>query len=158
EAARNRAGSDPAEVDELLASAVDGITDAVADIRRLAHDLRPPAIDDLGLARAVGQVCQRFSAGTGAVQVDYQHDLPEVTPAAVEVAVYRVVSGALLNVQRHASAARVRVHLFCDDQGALVVEGADDGAGIAPGAAAGVGLSSMRERADELGGRLDVSG
>jgi signal transduction histidine kinase len=158
EAARNLSRTDPAETDELLASAVDGITDAVADIRRLAHDLRPPALDDLGLARAVGQVCKRFSAdGPGTVQVDYRHDVPDDLPAAIEVAVYRVVSEALVNVQRHALASRVEVRVFEDFEGSLIVEVADDGIGIDKDAPAGVGLRSMRERADELGGRLEVA-
>ena len=157
EAARNVSAADPGDADALLASAVAAITDAVADIRRLTHELRPPALDDLGLVRAVQQVCERFEADAGrGPSIDFEHDVPERVPAAVEVAVYRIVSEALMNVQRHAAATSASVRLF-EDSGGLVLEVADDGVGIGAEANAGVGLQSMRERAAELGGRLDVT-
>ena len=71
-------------------------------------------------------------------------------PAAVEVAAYRIGLEALTNVARHAQAAACVIRL-CQDGGALSVEIADDGIGIAAAAPAGVGLRSMRERAEELG-------
>jgi signal transduction histidine kinase len=77
-------------------------------------------------------------------------------PAAVEVAAYRIASEALANVAKHASAATCRVELARDPDAALVVTVADDGRGIPPGAPAGVGLVSLRERAAELGGRCTV--
>jgi signal transduction histidine kinase len=91
------------------------------------------------------------------LRIDVEHDVPERVPAAVEVAVYRIVSEALMNVQRHAVATAVEVRLF-EEGGSLVLEVADDGVGIGAEASAGVGLQSMRERAAELGGRLDVTG
>lgn len=156
EAARNVSADDPARSDALLATAVTGITEAVADIRRLAHDLRPPAIDDLGLVGAVQQLCERFDADAGGgLRVRLRHDVPERVPAAVEVAVYRIVSEALMNVQRHADANEAAVELFQDGE-ELVVEVADDGVGVSVEAHAGVGMQSMRERAAELGGGLGV--
>ena len=76
-------------------------------------------------------------------------------PAAVEVAAYRIVGEALTNVSRHAAARHARVRLLSDDD-ALVVEVADDGTGIPAGTPAGVGLVSLRERAEELGGHCEV--
>ncbi len=100
------------------------------------------------------QQAERLLAPRVAVTVDAE-DTPDL-PAAVEVAAYRIASEALANVVKHASATRVRVTLARDDDGALVVTVADDGVGIAPGAPAGVGLVSLRERAAELGGRAAV--
>ncbi|MBB3085458.1 sensor histidine kinase [Geodermatophilus sabuli] len=152
--ARNLAVSRPEEADRLLRQARDDVSAALADVRRLVHDLRPPALDDLGLAGAVRQQAERLLAPRVGVTVD-PGELAEL-PAAVEVAAYRIASEALANVAKHASATRVRVSLACDGDGDLVVEVADDGVGIAPGAPAGVGLVSLRERAAELGGRCSV--
>nr|WP_239522241.1 sensor histidine kinase [Geodermatophilus sabuli] len=152
--ARNLAAHRPEDADRLLRQARDDVAAALADVRRLVHDLRPPALDDLGLGGAVRQQAGRLLAPPVAVTVDAA-DLPHLR-AAVEVAAYRIASEALANVARHASASRVRVSLSCDGDGALVVEVSDDGVGIAPGAPAGVGLVSLRERAAELGGRCWV--
>ncbi|MGY1683642.1 histidine kinase [Geodermatophilus sp. SYSU D01176] len=153
--ARNLAATRPEESDRLLRQVRDDVAAALADVRRLVHDLRPPALDDLGLAGAVRQQAERLLAPRITVTVDAA-DADDL-PAAVEVAAYRIASEALANVAKHASASRVRVSLARDDGGALVVTVADDGVGIAPGAPAGVGLVSLRERAAELGGRCTVA-
>jgi signal transduction histidine kinase len=152
--ARNLAAARPEESDRLLRQVRDDVSAALADVRRLVHDLRPPALDDLGLAGAVRQQAERLLAPRVAVTVDAE-DAPDL-PAAVEVAAYRIASEALANVAKHASATRVRVTLAREDDGALGVTVADDGVGIAAGAPAGVGLVSLRERAAELGGRAAV--
>jgi signal transduction histidine kinase len=152
--ARNLAAARPDDADRLLRQARDDVAAALADVRRLVHDLRPPALDDLGLAGAVRQQAERLlpSPVTATVEAGDLADLP----AAVEVAAYRIASEALANVARHAAASRVRVGL--DRAGGdLVVTVADDGVGIAPDRAAGVGLVSLRERAAELGGHCTVS-
>ncbi|MEV6932848.1 ATP-binding protein, partial [Dactylosporangium sp. NPDC051485] len=120
---------------------------------RLVHDLRPPALDDVGLAGAVGQLAERLRTPGLAARVSA--DLPEDLPAAVEVAAYRIVAEALTNVTRHAGASACTVRLAAED-GTLLVEITDDGAGIAPGTPSGVGLVSLRERAAELGGRCEI--
>jgi signal transduction histidine kinase len=153
--ARNLAASRPEDADRLLRQARDDVSAALADVRRLVHDLRPPALDDLGLAGAVRQQAERLLVPRVAVTVD-AGELADL-PAAVEVAAYRIASEALANVAKHAAATRVRVSLACDGDGALVVDVADDGVGIDPAAPAGVGLVSLRERAAELGGRCSVS-
>ena len=153
--ARNLVGTDPEEADRLLRSARTDVAAALADVRRLVHDLRPPALDDLGLAGAVRQQAERLLAPRVSPEVVVGPGADDL-PAAVEVAAYRIASEALANVAKHASARSCRVELAREDGGALVVTVADDGRGIAAGAPAGVGLVSLRERAAELGGWCTV--
>jgi signal transduction histidine kinase len=153
--ARNLTAGDPAEADRLLRSARADVAAALADVRRLVHDLRPPALDDLGLVGAVRQQAERLLAPRVTAEVVAGPGADDL-PAAVEVAAYRIASEALANVAKHAGARSCRVDLRRDADGALVVTVADDGVGIAPGAPAGVGLVSLRERAAELGGRCTV--
>jgi signal transduction histidine kinase len=144
----------------------------VGDVRRLVYGLRPPALDDLGLVAAVRQqaeshgfVVDGFSGDTETVagedglilfSLAVPEDLPPL-PAAVEVAAYRVAQEALTNVARHAHAKTCHVHLSLDEgAGVLGLEITDDGAGIPEDRVGGVGLSSMRERAEELGGTLAI--
>ncbi|UQU66964.1 sensor histidine kinase [Couchioplanes caeruleus] len=149
DAARNLATRKPEEADKLLRQAREDVTTAVADVRRLVHDLRPPALDDVGLLGAVRQQAERLRAPGLTVTVD--GDDLDGLPAAVEVAAYRIVSEALTNVAKHSRATSARV-LLSRAAGDLVVEIADDGAGIPAGTPSGVGLVSLRERAAELGG------
>ncbi|MGK5678046.1 sensor histidine kinase [Actinoplanes sp. URMC 104] len=148
--ARNLAGRRPEEADRLLRQAREDVTAAVTDVRRLVHDLRPPALDDVGLLGAVRQQAARLRAPGLTVTVEGGDDLDGL-PAAVEVAAYRIASEALTNVAKHASATAARITLARQD-GALVVEVTDDGVGIPAGTPSGVGLVSLRERAAELGG------
>ncbi|WP_433367009.1 sensor histidine kinase [Actinoplanes sp. CA-142083] len=150
DAARNLATRNPAEADKALKQAREDLTAAVADVRRLVHDLRPPALDDVGLLDAVRQQAAKLRAPGLAITVEGRDDLDPL-PAAVEVAAYRIASEALTNVARHAGASTCRVRLALDGN-ELVVEVIDDGVGIRPGTASGVGLVSLRERAAELGG------
>ena len=149
--ARNLVASDPAAVDRLLTEVKSQTQDAISDIRRLVHGLRPPALDQLGLAGALREQATALS-GNGGVQivVAAPDDLPTL-PAAVEVAAYRIVTEALTNVVRHAGAHRCTVWL-CLDADALNLAVDDDGAGLPADYRSGVGLASMRERAEELGG------
>jgi signal transduction histidine kinase len=153
--ARNLAATKPEDADRLLRQARDDVAAALADVRRLVHDLRPPALDDLGLAGAVRQQAERLLVPRTEVTVE-AGPAAEDLPAAVEVAAYRIASEALANVARHASATTCRVELARGDDGSLVVSVTDDGVGIEAGAPAGVGLVSLRERAEELGGRCSV--
>ena len=156
DAARNRAG-DP-DVNEILAELRGETQSAIADVRRVVYELRPPALDELGLVGALREQAARLSLGDdGTETVSIRIHTPDAMPglpAAVEVAAYRIVTEALTNVIRHANASRCLVRLTIDDR--LRIEVADDGRGVG-GARAGVGLSSMRERAGELGGSCSVS-
>lgn len=143
------------DADRVLRQARDDVAAALADVRRLVHDLRPPALDDLGLAAAVRQQAERL-LGPGTVGAVEAGPGADDLPAAVEVARYRIASEALTNVARHARATTCRVELVRDADRSLVVTVSDDGVGLAPDAVAGVGLVSLRERAAELGGRCSV--
>ena len=154
ESARLLVGRDPGAAERSVAATSAQLQEVVADVRRLVHDLRPPALDDLGLVGALRQQAERIS-GSGPVTTILAGDLGQLS-AAVEVAAYRIAGEALTNVVRHASATTATVRLSTEDD-RLVVEVADDGVGIAEEAEAGVGLVSLRERAAELGGRTEVS-
>ncbi len=155
EAARNLSRSEPDRADEQLGRAADDLAGILAEVRRLVHDLRPPALDELGLLRAVERQAERFGTDGLEVHVTGRGDLSGL-PAAAEVAAYRIVSEALNNVRRHAQATRCEVTL-CADGAVLEVRVRDDGTGIAADVAAGVGMVSLRERAAELGGSCTVT-
>jgi signal transduction histidine kinase len=146
---------DPDAAEEVVVELRDELRSAIADIRRLVYDLRPPALDDLGLAEALRRLAERYgSEGEDLrVSVEAPEDLPGL-PAAVEVAVYRITQEALTNVARHAQARSSVVRLAVDDDVSLEI--VDDGVGIPKERSAGVGLSSMHERASELGGSCIV--
>ncbi|MFC4782874.1 sensor histidine kinase [Nocardioides sp. MAHUQ-72] len=150
--------TDSAPAASLLASASEGVAIAVAEVRTICEGLRPPGIDDLGLPGALAALAARM-AGPGLcldVRVDDRLDLDP----AVEVAVHRIAAEALANVARHSGAGRATLALHADSHVELVVS--DDGVGLdaARGtgtAGSGLGLPSMRQRAEEVGGRLHVA-
>lgn len=122
------------------------------------YALRPPALDDLGLVAAIREQATRSAVAPLQVTVQAPESLP-VLPAAVEVAAYRIVQEALTNVVRHAGARTSVVRLACPSDGEavlrLMIE--DDGRGLPADLRAGVGLTSMRERAAELGGTWSIT-
>ena len=154
DAAGNALDRDPGTTRRLVAQSRQDITEALADVRRLVHGLRPPALDDLGLLAALDQQAERMSSPDLAVTVAAE-DVPPLS-AAVEVAAYRIASEALTNTARHAGARHAVVRLVGTAR-SLLVEVSDDGTGIDPAVTAGVGLRSIRERAEELGGRTEIS-
>jgi signal transduction histidine kinase len=133
----------------LLAGLKTQLQAAISDIRRLVYDLRPPALDELGLISAIREGTTNYSQNGLGVSVEAPEILPPL-PAAVEVAAYRIVQEALTNVVRHANAQACRVSLTVGH--GLKLEIIDDGVGLPEERHAGVGLSSMRERVAELGG------
>ncbi|MEZ5091843.1 sensor histidine kinase [Nocardioides sp.] len=156
EAARNTIGSDPASADALLGRLRGFAADAVGEVRRLVYDMRPPALDELGLEGALRQQFDVMAtpAGRPMVVLLEAADLPPL-PAAVEVAAYRIATEAVANAARHSGTDRADVRIGC--RGAcLVVTIRDPGAGSAAWVP-GVGLSSMRERAAEVGGSVTWS-
>jgi signal transduction histidine kinase len=146
---------DPGAAEEVVVELREELRSAIADIRRLVYDLRPPALDDLGLVESLRRIAERYgSEGEHLrVSVEAPEELPNL-PAAVEVAVYRITQEALTNVVRHARAHSCVVQLAVNED--VVLEIVDDGVGIPAQRSAGVGLSSMRERASELGGSCVV--
>jgi signal transduction histidine kinase len=152
-AARSLLPRDPAAVGDVLVQLASQTQAAVADVRRLVHDLRPPALDELGLVAALREHTAALGQDGLRIAVEAPPALPRL-PAAVEVAAYRIVMEAVTNVARHARARRCTVRITC--AGELAVSIRDDGQGLAPAARAGVGLRSMRERAAELNGSCAI--
>lgn len=132
----------------------DEIHDAVADIRRLVYELRPPALDELGLTGALRSLAARMDSKEDLqVSIIAPEQLP-ILPAAVEVAAYRIAQEALTNVIRHARATKCEIEFQVN--GGLKLTVSDDGLGLPDQPHASVGLHSMRERAEELGGKFTV--
>jgi signal transduction histidine kinase len=156
EVAAELVGRDPAEAQHVLERMRAEVRGAIGDIRRLVDDLRPPALDELGLVGAL-----RAQAGNlglePAVEVVAPGSLPELS-AAVEVAAYRIGMEAMTNASRHSGATRCRVVVreAAGDPRALEVEVSDDGRGLPEQVRPGIGLVSMRERAAEVGGTCVV--
>ena len=130
----------------------DEVHEAIRDVRRLVLDLRPPRLDEVGLAGAIREVAARISRGELVVVVD-SGDLPSL-PAAVEVAMFRITNEALNNVARHSGARCCSVRLAAGTNMEVTV--LDDGRGLGSSEGEGVGVRSMRERAEELGGWCTV--
>ena len=171
--ARRLFSQDPKGAEALLLELKTKTQEAVSDVRQLVYDLRPPALDDLGLVPAIrqqaanhGLLAEDLSNGSldninknGLV---YKVEAPEEglppLPAAVEVACYRIAQEAITNASRHSGASycHVGLSLNSDDEQTLELEVTDDGVGLAENRTAGVGMSSMRERAEELGGTLSI--
>ena len=135
----------------------DLVVSTLQDVRRLAVELRPAALDDFGLVPAIERLRDTVEEQS-VLSVDVQSSIgDERLSPATETALYRIVQEALTNVLKHASAARVTVRLSRDqDSVVLVVQ--DDGEGFEPGRVrgGGLGLVGMRERVALLGGRLVV--
>jgi signal transduction histidine kinase len=155
ETARALLTKDSEAAAQQLANLSEEIRATVVDVRRVVEGLRPPALDELGLIGACRQAVDRLTRGSD-VHADVQSSA-DVTalPAAVEVAAFRIVLEAVTNVVKHSRARRCDVSLTRQDS-ALLVSIVDDGSGLVDGSGAGHGLSTMRERAEELGGTISV--
>ncbi len=142
------------DMEKLSARARDGLD----ELRGVIDDLRPVSLDVLGLKGAAGKLAGDI-ASTGALEVELECDIDDVElPALVESNLFRILQEALSNALKHAKAARVRVELGVVGSAVRLVV-ADDGTGIDTGGsrAGGHGMSSMRERAEEMGGELELS-
>jgi two-component system sensor histidine kinase UhpB len=133
------------------------VRSSLEDVRRIALELRPEALDDLGLVAALAVLCERFAQRSG-LDVSQRIDdpLPLLDPDA-ELVIYRVAQEALTNVARHSGAARARLSLTRDGGDGLVMTVADDGRGMPPGARPGTGIRGMLERAALIGARLELT-
>ncbi|WP_246486300.1 sensor histidine kinase [Kribbella qitaiheensis] len=151
DAAANLISVDPSRASELLSTLRTDTRVAIADVRRLVDDLRPPALDELGLVGALQQRADQLSwrADGASVSVSVSAEGLPALPAALEVAAYRIATEALTNVVRHSRATVAVLALRCGTE--LEIEITDDGP---PNGAwkPGVGLQAMHERAAELGG------
>lgn len=152
EAARGALPADFAGA-ELMDRAVHGIQGALATLRRVVHDLRPPELDTLGLPGALRELAVFLSGPTLRVDTSLPGDVSALSKP-VEVAAYRIVAEALTNVVRHAQATRAEITLELA-AGQLVVEVSDDGIGVQPDPANhGMGMRFMAQRAEEIAGKF----
>ena len=163
ETAQDLIAVNPQEAADLVGRLSEQAREEIAEVRRLVDGLRPPALDQLGLVSALRQRAEALSLSTGSVTsmprmtitIDAADDV-EPLPAAVEVAAYRISLEGANNALRH-SGAETCVVTLRRDRHALLVQIADSGSGLAEHHLAGVGLFSMRERAQELGGTCVVT-
>jgi signal transduction histidine kinase len=146
--------TNPQKAHELLASLKVQAQEAILDVRRLVYNLRPPALDDLGLVGALRQSASRYETDGLRFSFDVTEPLPDL-PAAVETAAYRIAQEAMTNVVRHARASHCLVRLQGQDH-QLLMEVRDDGQGLVQGHHSGVGLQAMQERAAELNGQCAI--
>lgn len=156
DAARSGLPADSAPA-AALSSASSGIGQAITELRRITDGLAPAALGSEGLAGALRQLADRLGADRLRISLDLAPQPLPPLPAAVEVAVYRISGEALNNVVRHSGATDVRllVRVGPDE---VTVEAQDNGAGFpAHTEVVGVGLRSMAERAEELGGSFSAA-
>ncbi|MCE3250266.1 MAG: putative two-component system histidine kinase [Geminicoccaceae bacterium] len=156
DAAANLIETDPQQASNLLTTLRRDTRVALADVRRIVDELRPRALDELGLVGALQQRAEQLGWRADGETVDVKIDVPAEMPplpAAVEVATYRVATEALTNVVRHSKASKALVRVSVGNQ--LEVSITDDGP---PNGrwSPGVGLTAMRERVTELGGTFEA--
>ncbi len=152
---------DLGEATQLLLSMREQTLEAVKNIRQIIYDLRPPALDDLGLLPAIEAHIAKQTGHESAPKITL-HATPErlpQLPAAIELALYRITLEGLTNVFQHSEAQHCWVNLALSPvpNREIQLEIIDDGRGLPARLEKGVGLSSMRERAEELGGRFQVA-
>jgi signal transduction histidine kinase len=146
---------DPLAAEEMLDALERELTHQGEEVRRLSRSLMPLALDDGDLATALSTLADRFTSDGLSIRVAVADDV--VLEAPVQVAIYQMASEALLNVRRHARATRCDVVLRRRADGDVVFSVTDDGIGMAEGTRDGVGLRSLRERAQELGAVLRLT-
>lgn len=144
-----------ASLHRQVAGVQEDIEEAIKDIRTLVYALRPPVLDEFGLSFALKELAARFSDGNKEVQLLLPESLP--LDEVIEVAAYRIVQEALTNSFRHGEALHCRVELNVRDGRQLHLVIADDGIGFQESTVQyGVGIRSMKERAEELGGTCEL--
>jgi len=153
EAARETA---PPELESEIAETKALANQAMTELLSLARQLRPTALDDLGLAAAIGGQVERLDRGEMETSLVVEGDFSDLGDDA-QLVVYRVSQEALNNAARHSGAGRVEVRLRRRDDGGVVLEVGDDGAGFAfDESQRGLGIGGMRERALLVGGELTI--
>ncbi len=155
-AARNTMVTNPTAADALLQGLRSDAAAAVGEIRRLVYNMRPPALDELGLVAALRQQVSVLRTPTGSpMHVFVEADELPTLPASVEVAAFRIATEAVTNSARHSGTNQVwlRIQHEHDHLEVTVRDEGSSGAAWVPG----VGVSSMRERAAEIGGSIDIA-
>jgi signal transduction histidine kinase len=153
---RNLESADRDEMAEAVGNLRELVVATLQDVRRLAVELRPTALDDFGLAAALERLAEGFAEQTGAA-VEFESQLgDERLPEEIETALYRIVQEALTNVIKHAHAERVSIALRKSD-GLVMARIEDDGRGFMESKdGEGLGLIGIRERVELVSGRLEI--
>jgi signal transduction histidine kinase len=156
--AARRAKDDPEAIDDLLTHAVDQLDGEIATLRALITELRPAALDELGLPAAIAALADRSAQMGLEVDIDVEAiKAEEIDDQEFQITVYRIVQEALSNARKHGDATRAVVSVDVDPS-TVVVTVRDDGSGFNPSVpAGGFGLVGMRERAELLGGAIEVA-
>ena len=145
----------PDDLRQSLLEVQDAVRGSLEDLRRIAIELRPEALEDLGLESALAVLCERFAERSGLeVTQRIAPGLPILTPEA-ELVVYRVAQEALTNVARHSGVATATLDLAHRD-GMLTLTVIDSGRGLPPGHQPGTGIRGMSERAALIGATLAI--
>jgi len=155
-AARELLSTNPEKAAGLLDDVLAKNQNTVAEVRRLVYNLRPPTLDELGLVGAIREYVQSSTSTGLKVTIEAPDNLPPLS-AAVETAAYRIVAEAFTNVLRHAGANHCVINLAMQTAvHSLVINISDDGRGLPEDSHAGIGMQSMRERAEEVGGSFEI--
>jgi two-component system NarL family sensor kinase len=160
EAALERLGSEQTAARGALVRAVTRLQEALVEVRRMSHQLRPVMLDTLGLPAALAQLTEEMW-GLSKVQFTMQVDgEPIDLPEAIKIVLFRVTQELLTNIQKHAQASRVELRLTFSDAG-VQLRVQDNGRGFDTEAivrhpSRGIGLRNLRERLASIDGRLDL--
>jgi two-component system sensor histidine kinase UhpB len=143
------------ELRENVSEVQETVRESLEEVRKIAIELRPEALDDLGLESALAVLAERLAERTGLhVSLRIDPELPSLAPE-VELVVYRVAQEALTNVVRHAATAEAEL-VLAHLGGTVELTVSDHGRGITQGRADGTGVRGMRERATLVGGQLAI--
>jgi two-component system, NarL family, sensor histidine kinase UhpB len=148
-------GRVPEELRPSLRDVQNSVRSGLEDVRRIAIELRPEALEDLGLGSALAVLCDRLAQRSGlALSCDIDSSLPSLSPET-ELVIYRVAQEALTNVARHSESERAELNIE-SDHGEIVMTVRDRGRGIPTDLADGSGMRGMRERAALIGASLEI--
>ena len=154
--AERAAEGDPGHANQALRDVAHAVRDSLDEVRRIARELRPEALDDLGLVNALIALCNRLDGQDGPrIERDLQGSLPPMPPE-VELVLYRIAQEGLTNAVRHAKARNISLWVQGDAE-SVALRVRDDGVGMPRELPAGTsGIAGMRERAILVGGRFSI--
>lgn len=154
DALRMMNAEDADQLDDMIKTIQQQVSHALSEIRRITYHLRPPALERLGLENAIKQEISLYQQVSKVhFEINITETLPVLTPAH-EVAIYRIISEAVLNVIKHARATLCHISIQSVSDEMMQISIRDNGCGLPAKVHYGVGLHSMRDRAEELGGQF----
>jgi signal transduction histidine kinase len=154
DAVRNFLRKSPAEAESLIDELKMQTTETIQDVRRLVYDLRPPTLDEFGLAGAIENFIETSNPGELEIDLEIPSPLPRLN-AALEVAIFRTVQEGITNIIHHAQGESARIRISTQNS-EIVIDIIDDGVGLPADMIPGIGLISIQERADELDGTFSI--